>query len=172
MADFDSSSRTLSNESVHSEESFFSDEDLSPDQIDEILRRASLRLRADQIVQTQPQMTAIRLPKLEHAPLPAPYVQKTGKIARVESKSLVPDAVRSAMEKPRSIVDPVTAQANRLKGMSDTLFTRICYDEANGFIRLPLDAVPGLILSPLCTYESLYIIVTLSIFPTATSTRL
>jgi hypothetical protein len=163
MADFDSSSRTLSNESVHSEESFFSDEDLTPEQIDELLLRASQRLRENQIAKTQTQTTALTLPKLKHAPLPAPYVQKTGKIARTESKSLVPDSVRSAMDSPRSIIDPVTAKQNRLKGMFIFINMYFAMMKPTDFIRLLLDAVPGLILSPLCTYESLYIIVTLSI---------
>ncbi|KAF2429840.1 rRNA processing protein Fcf2 [Tothia fuscella] len=113
MADFDSSSRTLSNESVHSEESFFSDEDLTPEQMNELLQQAAQRLKAGQLARTP--STTVKIPKLQHATLPAPYVKTVGRIARAESKAFVPDSDRSALEKPRTIVDPVTAKQSRIK---------------------------------------------------------
>jgi hypothetical protein len=122
MADFcDTSSRTLSNESVKSEDSFYSDDDLTPEEVNALLHRAADRIKARQLPAPRDYATAYKLPRLEHSALPIPYVQTVGQVSVVDQKALVPEAARNSLEKPRTIVDPVTAKATRVKGM-DILF--------------------------------------------------
>lgn len=104
MADFDDSSRTLSNESVRSED-FISDDDLPPDQIEALLQRASERANSARLAVHTLQQQSYKLPKLNSGTLPTPYVQTIGRIARAEKKALISDEQRSLSEKPKKVVD-------------------------------------------------------------------
>jgi hypothetical protein len=116
MADFcDTSSRTLSNESVQSEDSFYSEDDLSPEEVNALLQRAGDRIKARELTAPQKIATGFRLPKLQHSALPTPYIQTKGQVSLSDQKALVPEATRNSMDKPRTIVDPVTAKAARVK---------------------------------------------------------
>jgi hypothetical protein len=117
MADFcDTSSRTLSNESVKSEDSVYSDEDLTPEEINALLHRAADRIRSRELTAPQRNTTTFKLPKLDHSALPTPYIRTTGHVSVADQKALVPEATRSTMAKPRTVVDPVTEKAARVKG--------------------------------------------------------
>ncbi|QDS67621.1 hypothetical protein FKW77_004235 [Venturia effusa] len=104
MADFDDSSRTLSNESVRSED-FLSDDDLSDEQIDALLQRASERANSARLAVQTLQRPAAKLPKLHSGTLPTPYVQTVGHIARAEKKALISDEHRSLAEQPKRVMD-------------------------------------------------------------------
>jgi hypothetical protein len=118
MADFDDSSRTLSNESVRSED-FISDDDLSPEQIDTLLQRASERANFARLAVSTLQRPNAKLPKLNSGTLPTPYVQTVGRIARAEKKALISDEQRSLSEKPKKIVDELLLKKhNRVEGQS------------------------------------------------------
>lgn len=104
MADFDDSSRTLSNESVRSED-FISDDDISPEQIDALLQRASERANSAHSAVSTLQRPNGKLPKLSSATLSTPYVQIVGHIARAEKKALISDEQRSLAEKPKRVIN-------------------------------------------------------------------
>jgi hypothetical protein len=117
MADFDDSSRTLSVESVRSED-FISDDELSPEQIDALLQRASERAKSARSALTL-QRPHSKLPKLNSGILPTPYVQTVGHIARAENKALISDEQRSLAEKPKRVVDEtVFKKQARVEGQS------------------------------------------------------
>jgi hypothetical protein len=118
MADFDDSSRTLSNESVRSED-FISDDDLSPEQIDALLQRASERANSARLAVSTLQRPNGKLPKLKSGILPTPYVQTVGHIARAEKKALISDEQRSLSEKPKKVVDELLFKKQaRIEGES------------------------------------------------------
>lgn len=118
MADFDDSSRTLSNESVRSED-FISDDDLSPEQIDVLLKRASERANSTRLAVSTLQRPNGKLPKLNSGNLPTPYVQTVGHIARAEKKALISHEQRSLSEKPKKVVDELLFKKQaRLEGQS------------------------------------------------------
>jgi hypothetical protein len=118
MADcYDTSSRTLSNESVNSDDGVYSDDDLSPAQMNALLHRAADRIRARRSSVSVNKGSTFTLPKIEHSALPVPYVRTTGQVSVADPKALVPDSARALLEKPRKIVDPIAAEAARAKGM-------------------------------------------------------
>jgi hypothetical protein len=118
MADFDDSSRTLSNESVRSED-FVSDDDLSPEQIDVLLQRASERANSAYSALSTLQRPSSKLPKLNSGSLPTPYVQTVGHVARAEKSALVSDEQRRLVEKPKRVVDEqLFKKQTRLQGQS------------------------------------------------------
>ena len=122
MADFDDSSRTLSNESVRSED-FISDDDLSLEQIDALLQRASERANSARLTVSTLQRPHGKLPKLNSGILPTPYVHTVGHIARSEKKALISNEQRSLSEKPKKVVDELLLKKQtRLEGQSITLF--------------------------------------------------
>jgi hypothetical protein len=145
MADFcDTSSRTLSNESVQSEESVHSDDDLSPEEMTALLLRAAGRVSAREASAPHRLAPAPKLPRLEHSALPAPYVRTAGQISIADRKALVPESTRGQAERARTIEDPVAAKAARRKGMcSKASFPHLCNDEMNGFSDHPSKQPPG-----------------------------
>lgn len=90
-------------------------EDLSPEQIDALLKRAEQRLRDAQQLASSASELNLNLPKLSPSSLPTPYIQsqKNG-LAKAEQKSLVDESQRKLAEKPRVINDPI-AEKNRKK---------------------------------------------------------
>jgi hypothetical protein len=163
MADFDDSSRTLSNESVLSEDSVISDDDLSPEQIDALLKRASDRMKYEQTGVARHARSVGKLPKLNSASLPPPYVRSDGQIARLEQKTLVSDAQRSLSEKPRKVVDPIVLRKeSSRRGMYIFLSYSYGYEEILSQLSLDADANPilGVGLQPMRVF---HIIVTLSL---------
>jgi hypothetical protein len=118
MADFcDTSSRTLSNESVQSEESVHSDDDLSPEEMTALLLRAADRVSARKASAPHRLASAPKLPRLHHPELPIPYIRTAGQVSVADKKALVPESTRNQAEMARKIEDPVAARAERRKSM-------------------------------------------------------
>jgi hypothetical protein len=122
--DFDDSSRTLSAGSVLSEETLIPEEDdISDEQIDFLLQRASLRMKSKSNALTFPETSTTRLPQLKGtSELPAPYTTVQGGVARMEEKKTVNDEQRLLAEKPKKIEDPVSLKRSKKEREFLTLF--------------------------------------------------
>lgn len=98
-----------------------SQEQLSDDQIDELLRRAEERLRSKAAVKTtaeEPKLSDIKIPKLNCANLPQAPVQISKSVARANISSLLPQDVRQAEGRVRKVEDPVAVKKR---------MTEVCY---------------------------------------------
>lgn len=129
--EFDDSSRTLSAGSVLSEETVVPDEDdLSDEQIDLLLQRASLRMKSQSGILNDPENVATKLPQLKTASeLPASYTVVQNGVARVKADKAVSSRTeeeqRRIADKPRKIEDPVTTKRNKKECESPLLASNI-----------------------------------------------
>lgn len=99
-----------------------SDDDLSPEQIDALLLRASERAHYARLAVQTLQRPVGKLPKLNSGTLPTPYVQTVGHIARAEKKALISDEQRSLSEQPKRVVDEsLFKRQARVEGQSISL---------------------------------------------------
>ncbi|KIW01755.1 uncharacterized protein PV09_06931 [Verruconis gallopava] len=115
--DFDDSSRTLSAGSIVSEETLVPEEqdDLSDEQIDFLLHRASLRMKGQNgALVTAQGPSSTRLPTLKAASeLPRPYTSMVGGVAKVVEAKSVSEELRRMAEKPKRIEDPVALRREK-----------------------------------------------------------
>ena len=109
--DFDDSSRTLSAGSVLSEETLvMEDDDLSDEQIDFLLQRASLRMKSKSGALATSDDLAVKLPQPNGAKgLPAPYTSVENGVAKLAESKMMNEEQRQTAEKPKKIEDPVAA---------------------------------------------------------------
>ena len=86
-------------------------EDMSMDEIDNLLKRAEVRLReAAALASSATELSSsTRFAQLKATGLPRPYVNTTGDVAQAEQKSLVQESQRKLAEKPRTVDDPIVA---------------------------------------------------------------
>jgi len=147
--DFDDSSRTLSGESVLSEDTLtMEQDDLSDEQIDFLLQRASLRMKTNSTALIPSRTPSMRLPQLKGAEgLPAPYTSVTAGIAKTEAKKIIDDAQRRLSELPKKIEDPITVKRAAKKERKSLSSIISCYHMMRRRIAIRfLDAVIGSIL--------------------------
>lgn len=90
-------------------------EDLSMDEIDNLLKRAEVRLReAAALASSVTELSnSSKMAQLRSEGLPRPYIQTKGDISQAEQKSLVPENMRQLAQKPRKIHDPLIARQRR-----------------------------------------------------------
>ena len=113
--DFDDSSRTLSAGSVLSEETLVPEEDdLSDEQIDFLLQRASLRMKSKSSALTTLDTFAVKLPQLQGLKdVPVSYTTVESGITKMDEKRTTnKDQVRLA-EKPKKIEEPVMLKKSK-----------------------------------------------------------
>lgn len=110
--DYDDSSRTLSAESVLSEDTItMENDDLSDEQIDFLLQRASQRMKTNATALIPSRSPSTRLPHLKGTEtLPAPYTTVTAGVAKTEARKTIDDDQRRLAEKPKKVDDPITVQ--------------------------------------------------------------
>lgn len=100
-------------------ESVLVDEDLSDEQIEQLLQQAEARLRGETLSDSL--VPSIRSflaqgPKLQTTSLPAPPVQKKGSITRANPGILVDETQRKAFSHGvRKVEDPVTVREEKFK---------------------------------------------------------
>ena len=113
--DFDDSSRTLSAGSAMSEETLVpEDDDLSDEQIDLLLQRASLRMKSKNGSLATMNDLAVKLPQLNGAKgLPVPYTTVENGVVKVAEKKTVDEEQRQLAEKARKIEDPVAMKKGK-----------------------------------------------------------
>jgi hypothetical protein len=115
--DFDDSSRTLSTGSVLSEETLIPEEDeLSDEQIEFLLRRASLRVKSKSgsLPEALSETFTTKLPSLKGiSELPSPYTVVQKGVARIEENKILNEQQRQTADKPKKIEDPVTLKKNK-----------------------------------------------------------
>lgn len=95
--------------------------ELTDEQIDELLQRAEERLRSKAAVKTttvEPELSNIKIPKLNYANLPQAPVQINKSVARANISSLLPKDVRQAEGRVRKVEDPVAVKKR---------ITEVCY---------------------------------------------
>jgi hypothetical protein len=90
-----------------------SDEELSDEQIEQLLARATARLqeksKQTQLIQKDDANT-FNFPKLDAGALEKPYVTIKGDIATVDSSRLLKEKLRKQAEGIRKVEDPVTSK--------------------------------------------------------------
>ncbi|EKG14652.1 Fcf2 pre-rRNA processing [Macrophomina phaseolina MS6] len=96
------------------------DEELSEEQMEALLKQAEDNLRernasnSNQQVQLQ-SAADFRLPKLNAADIPAPYIQTNGDVARVDPSRLVDAKQRELANRIRKVEDPVAVKKKQLE---------------------------------------------------------
>lgn len=92
-------------------------EDLSEEQIEQLLQQAEARLKAETsvIVLQQKDETVARLPRLDTSALTKPYVDTHGVIARADPGRLVDEGVRKLADGIRTVEDPVVTKRKLLE---------------------------------------------------------
>lgn len=89
------------------------DEELSDEQIDQMLARATARLqrKSDQSAVVKPSdKRSFSFPKLDAGRLDKPYVSTKGEIASVDARRLLEEKQREQANGIRKVEDPVTAK--------------------------------------------------------------
>ncbi|TKA57858.1 hypothetical protein B0A49_08604, partial [Cryomyces minteri] len=100
-------------ESEPEKDSLPDSEDLSDDQIQELLKQAESRLRqkaANTALTQRDTLSGFRIPRLDPGTLTQPYVQSNGDIARVNSARLLDETDRKLSNRPRKVEDPVVVK--------------------------------------------------------------
>ncbi|KAL2358086.1 rRNA-processing protein FCF2, partial [Cryomyces antarcticus] len=100
-------------ESDSEKDSLPDSEDLSDDQIQELLKQAEARLRqkaANTTLTQRDTLSGFRIPRLDPGTLTQPYVQSKGDIARVNSARLLDETDRKLSNRPRKVEDPVVVK--------------------------------------------------------------
>jgi hypothetical protein len=125
--DYDDSSRTLSSESVLSEETLTPDQDdLSDEQIDFLLQRASLRMKSKSSALIPSRAPSMNLPQLKgSSALPTPYTIVQAGVAKTEATRTVNEEQRRLSELPRKVEDPVAVKKAAKKERTFPLFTSL-----------------------------------------------
>ena len=89
------------------------DEDLTDEQIEELLARATARLREESkwkdVVKLDEEQTS-RCPKLETGKLEKPYISHKGDVATVDASRLLEEKHRKQASGVRIVEDPVAAR--------------------------------------------------------------
>ncbi len=83
------------------------EEDLSEEQIQELLKQAEARLRERAVSKSRPQNATTSLPKLSTGTLEAPYVKVEKNIARVDGSRLLDPNLRALSNQVRKVEEPV-----------------------------------------------------------------
>ncbi|KAJ9661698.1 dTDP-fucopyranose mutase [Coniosporium apollinis] len=83
------------------------EEDLSEEQIQELLNQAETRLRERAVSKSRPQKVATSLPKLNTGTLETPYVRVEKDIARVDGSRLLDPNLRALSNQVRKVEEPV-----------------------------------------------------------------
>ncbi|GME46603.1 rRNA processing protein fcf2 [Neofusicoccum parvum] len=99
------------------------DDELSDEQIEMLLKQAEVRLRdkATSAQQLQlPSATDFKLPRLEAAGLPAPYIQTNGDVARVDPSRLLDAQQRELANHIRKVEDPVAVRKKQAEDKKAT----------------------------------------------------
>ena len=89
------------------------DEDISDEQIEALLARATARAQANSTITTQDSESSknkFNFPKLNAGELDKPYVSTSGDIATVDSKRLLDEKQRRQASGPRKVEDNVAAK--------------------------------------------------------------
>ncbi|KAI9741865.1 MAG: hypothetical protein M1834_000253 [Cirrosporium novae-zelandiae] len=82
-------------------------EDLSDDQIQQLLKNAETRLRAAQSSTDNNNNTLATLPKLDLGDAPPSYIKNIGGIARTDAARLVDENTKDLSNAPRLVTDPL-----------------------------------------------------------------
>ncbi|KAK5014775.1 dTDP-fucopyranose mutase [Cryomyces antarcticus] len=113
-------------ESDSEKDSLPDSEDLSDDQIQELLKQAEARLRqkaANTTLTQRDTLSGFRIPRLDPGTLTQPYVQSKGDIARVNSARLLDETDRKLSNRPRKVEDPVVVKKKIAERLSHTSLT-------------------------------------------------
>jgi len=89
-------------------------DDLSEEQIEQLLQQAEARLRAESSVVPFSE-TSDRLPRLDTSALVKPYVNTKGDVARADSSRLIDEKTRKLAEGVRMVEDPVVMKRKLLE---------------------------------------------------------
>jgi len=109
-------------------------DDLSEDQIEQLLQQAEARLRAEHGNNAQQNDKALaRLPHLDTSAVTKPYVNTKGDVARADTHRLIDGEARKLAEGIRKIEDPVVMRKKLLEVRSTLLLTIFphAYEEDN-----------------------------------------
>lgn len=132
------------------------DDELSDEQIEMLLKQAEVRLR-DKATSTQPlplpTAADFKLPRLEAANLPAPYIQTDGDIARLAPARLLDPRQRELANRIRKVEDPVAVKKKQAEVRSRPL-RPIAYEENIPIFLLEQTREP--VLGSPCNTESYY----------------
>ena len=90
----------------------YTDEDISDEQIDQLLKRAEVRLREQANSQDRPNQS-ISLPRTSRSELPAPYVQTRDQIAQVDPKRLLSENDRWLANSVKKVEDPLEVKRKK-----------------------------------------------------------
>ncbi|CAD6439615.1 11068252-94a7-42a9-ad6d-ea5fa3bdeb1b [Sclerotinia trifoliorum] len=99
------------------------DNDLSDDQIQQLLRDAEERMRnAKQVIISDDSSSKFSLPNLGKSATSAiaPYIKSTGQTTHVDSSQLVPAKDRKLANSVRTVEDPIVTKAKALKAKKST----------------------------------------------------
>lgn len=92
------------------------DDELSNEEIQQLLKDAEARLRQKATVARQPQDFKFTLPKLDTSSAIQPYIETTNAVAELDKSWLEKEASQKlASRRPRRLEDPVAVKSNKEK---------------------------------------------------------